>query len=233
MTGRRDKPRQARSEVTRERLLEATLDVIYAEGLRSTTIQRVIEAAGLSRGAVLYHFPTRDDLIEAAVIHSMTAAEARIRENARLMLEGRIDIAGFVRILWQIFSGRFQNVAMEHMIESRTNAALREKIRPSVQRFHDAINEIWTELYRAGRISAGKAHVLLNMTLCLIRGMQIQTIYRGNDPAYYEPMIETWSEILSVMVAEGSRGRDIPDEPAPAAQEPDRQSATTRVASKP
>ena len=56
-----------RSAATRATLLDATIDCLIEEGYASITTSRVAERAGLSRGAHLHHFQTRNALVAAAV----------------------------------------------------------------------------------------------------------------------------------------------------------------------
>src|SRR3954453_17626637 len=58
-----------RSAATREALLDATLECLVEDGYANTTTTRVAERAGLSRGAHLHHFQTRDTLLAAAADH--------------------------------------------------------------------------------------------------------------------------------------------------------------------
>ena len=37
--------------------------------------------------------------------------------------------------------------------------------------------------------------MILNMTLCLLRGMGVQTVLR-RDPEYYDGMLAVWRDIL-------------------------------------
>ena len=60
-------PKQDRSRATRARLLEATIDSLADQGWSATTVGVVAERAGVSRGATQHHFPTREDLITAAL----------------------------------------------------------------------------------------------------------------------------------------------------------------------
>ncbi len=60
----------------RARLLEATVDCLVERGFAGTTTTLVSERAGVSRGAQLHHFPTKNDLVVAAVEHvTMLRAE--------------------------------------------------------------------------------------------------------------------------------------------------------------
>lgn len=54
-------------EATRRKLLDGACAIILEEGTDKLTIERVISRAGVSKGTFLYHFPTRDRLVEALV----------------------------------------------------------------------------------------------------------------------------------------------------------------------
>jgi AcrR family transcriptional regulator len=47
-------------------ILKAAMDLILAEGAANLTIRKVADAANISTGLVLYHFETKDKLIEEA-----------------------------------------------------------------------------------------------------------------------------------------------------------------------
>lgn len=62
-TTRRD--RQATE--TRKRILGAAVRLFARQGYHKTTIADLAQAIGLTTGAVFYHFPTKDDVLEAVV----------------------------------------------------------------------------------------------------------------------------------------------------------------------
>ena len=53
----------------RARLMEATVELLVERGFSGTSTTLVSERAGVSRGAQLHHFPTKNDLVLAAVEH--------------------------------------------------------------------------------------------------------------------------------------------------------------------
>mgnify|MGYP001813421858 CR=1 FL=1 len=85
---------QTKSENTRSAVLEAAVDCFYDLGYANTTTEKISRRAGVSRGAMLHHFPTRFDLIKAAVEHlnelrlaTFADEESRIHlgaENSRI-----------------------------------------------------------------------------------------------------------------------------------------------------
>jgi AcrR family transcriptional regulator len=56
------------SSNARENILRAAEQLVVGEGVKNLTIERVARSAGLSRGGVLYHFPSKEALIEGMVV---------------------------------------------------------------------------------------------------------------------------------------------------------------------
>jgi AcrR family transcriptional regulator len=70
-----------RAEDTKERILRAAEDVVLGEGVGSLTLERAAAAAGVSKGGVLYHFPTRDALVTAMVARLTERFEDQLRRH--------------------------------------------------------------------------------------------------------------------------------------------------------
>ena len=64
----------------RQRLLDATVECLVEHGWSGTSTTLVSQRAGVSRGAQLHHFPTKADLVLAAVEH---LSDARARTSSR------------------------------------------------------------------------------------------------------------------------------------------------------
>ena len=60
---------QTKSQNTRNTILDAAIRCFYRFGYNNTTTEKIANEAGVSRGAMLHHFPSRADLIKAAVLH--------------------------------------------------------------------------------------------------------------------------------------------------------------------
>ncbi len=56
--------RRARGDETRFRILKSVITIIATLGLSNSTLDRVAEHAGVSRGLVVFHFKTKNNLIQ-------------------------------------------------------------------------------------------------------------------------------------------------------------------------
>jgi AcrR family transcriptional regulator len=85
---------------TRQRILDAALTLFAERGYRATSIRLIAERVGLTKAAILYHFPSKDhvlaalgepflDGLEAAVGR---AAELPPREARWVLLTGWLDV---------------------------------------------------------------------------------------------------------------------------------------------
>ena len=63
---------------TRYAILRAATAVVRARGAGSLTLEATAEGAGVSKGGLLYHFPTKDALIEGMVEDALARLEADV-----------------------------------------------------------------------------------------------------------------------------------------------------------
>src|SRR3569832_357833 len=67
---------------SRDTLIEAAARIAREQGVLGLSADRVLEAAGLSKGGFFYHFRTKDELIEAVVGYELDRFEALVQMNA-------------------------------------------------------------------------------------------------------------------------------------------------------
>ena len=65
---------------TRKLIFEASSAILIHEGLTDLTLQAVASKAGVSKGGLLYHFATKDALIEALFEYHNNLFEDRLQE---------------------------------------------------------------------------------------------------------------------------------------------------------
>jgi AcrR family transcriptional regulator len=80
-----------------ERVIEATLRVIEVGGVKEVTVRKVAEELGRSTTVITHYFPTREDLLEAALTQSF----AQSKEQALLFLQGSKDEL-WAFLLWSV-----------------------------------------------------------------------------------------------------------------------------------
>src|SRR5690348_4045929 len=117
-----------RSAAMRVRLLDATVDCLVEYGYGGTTVTRIAERAGVTRGAQVHHFRTKADLVIAAVSY----LAGRSAELGASMIEEamRADdaVGALLDLLWQMHQGPTFTAAVELWVAARTDPELREHV---------------------------------------------------------------------------------------------------------
>lgn len=122
---------QQRREQTIRRLLEATIECLVAVGYAKTSTNTVLERSGLSRGALLHHFPTRSDLLVAAVEHLARSRDDWLRRQAReLPADPAVRLNEAIRLMLAAFETPLFLASMELWAAARTDPDLRSALLP-------------------------------------------------------------------------------------------------------
>jgi AcrR family transcriptional regulator len=119
---------QERSAAMRKRLLDATVDCLVRYGYAGTTTTRVTELAGVTRGAQVHHFPTRADLVAAAVRHLATRRAELAFEKLDSVRDAPDPLDAGLDLLWEIHQGPIQHATVEMWVAARTDPAVREQL---------------------------------------------------------------------------------------------------------
>ncbi|NDL56628.1 TetR/AcrR family transcriptional regulator [Phytoactinopolyspora mesophila] len=64
----------------RDRILDALQEILTREGLSAVTLESVAEAAGVSKGGLLYHFATKEAMLDAFVERMCRDAESEFAD---------------------------------------------------------------------------------------------------------------------------------------------------------
>ncbi len=113
-----------RSAQTRARLLDATIDCLVTYGYNGTTTPRVAEMAGVTRGAQVHHFGSKDDLVIAALQHLAARRAATVVANVGELTATGDPIGKVLDLLWDVHQGPLFIAAVELWVAGRTDPAL-------------------------------------------------------------------------------------------------------------
>lgn len=205
---------EERTATTRGRLVDATLDLLLTKGYAATTAVDIAARAGLTRGALAHHFAGKDELVVEAFDRHLTLVAADIRTYAGLVRDGSLSLDDFIDRVWTIMSGRFFMLTLEEITAARHNEFLRAQLVMRTHVFHDQLDGLWRYFFAETGLDDMEIEVMLNATLCLLRGMGVQTVLR-DDPVYYRRLLRFWKAILAEQIDAARAARDLKQEPRP------------------
>jgi AcrR family transcriptional regulator len=169
-----------RSAATRDALLDATIACLVEDGYAHTTTSRVAERAGVSRGAHLHHFQTRQALVAAAMERLAERRGAELLAAAEDLPQGRERLVQGLDLLWASYANPLFQAALDLWSHARTDADLRERLVPVERRLDRQTLAITRQLFPA---IAGQPDFdrLIELAVSTIRGLALlDTLHPGD-----------------------------------------------------
>lgn len=173
--------------------MEATIDCLVELGWAGTTTTIVSERAGVSRGAQLHHFPTKQDLVVSAVEHLMD----RRRSEMQAML-GDLPRQGRVRAALELVSTQFTSpvffAALELWVAARSDAELLEQVAPLERQVGRETHKHAVEVLGIDE-ARGNNRQLVQATLDMLRGLGLAASL-SDDSRRRARILDAWAAVL-------------------------------------
>ena len=119
---------------SRERIVDAAAELVSEIGSGRLTLDAVAERAGLSKGGLLYNFPTKDALLQAMIqrlVDEVAAEREALRAQAQpgRNLEARLCTAALLKLR----QGRTKEIANCMLAASAENPHLLDPVREVIK----------------------------------------------------------------------------------------------------
>ena len=187
-------PQEERTRAMRARLLEATVELLVERGYAGTSTTLVSERAGVSRGAQLHHFPTKQDLVVAAVQHLTEVRGAELAAAAEGLPTGARRTKAVLRMLGDHFTSPVFTAALELWVAARTDEALLAEVEPLERKVGRETHRLTVDLLGADESRPG-VRELVQATLDLVRGLGLANTI-SDDRRRRTRILDQWATTL-------------------------------------
>lgn len=187
---------------TRARLLDATIDCLLDLGYARTTTVEIARRARLSRGAQLHHFPTKTELVTAAVEHLFQRRQEEFRRAFADLPAGVDRWTAAIDLLWSMVSGPTFYAWLELLVAARTDADLRAQVHALSQRFIANVEETFRELFPAPTEPHPLFALAPTFAFSLLDGLALAQL-GGGDHARTAQIISTMKMLAHLTLPDG------------------------------
>lgn len=188
---------QERGRIAKDAILAAAMDCLLEDGYAATTTLRVQQRAGVSRGKLLHHFPSKRVLIASAVKRlmddRMDAAQQSDFPDAPAADDVAARVEWAVERMWETFFADNFWAAMETWIAARTDPELAGEIVDHERQVLRRVRERSAVSFGDVAASAPEFRRTLDLVFTSMRGMALTYTFSGRDHRT-EPMLDTWTE---------------------------------------
>jgi AcrR family transcriptional regulator len=176
-------PNAERSATTRLKLVEATIQCLYELGYHQTSTVVVTKRAKVSRGAMLHHFPSKADLMMAAMDYIRSKRGDAHRKHLERFKTEREQFLQLIDVLWEEFQTPTGVARIELMLGSRNDPELRPRfseLNLELERIHK--DRIWARAEKLGIRDRKKIDAFVQLYAAALRGLAIDALWPQSMP---------------------------------------------------
>lgn len=190
----------ARSGDMKRRILDAAFAVLKERGFAGFTTPEVARRAGVSRGAQVHHFPSKNDLVTAAMEHVFGIALAdglRLAEAAKRSGRPVDALIGDAQAFY--FSDCFY-VGLDMLLAGGKDPALKESGIRVVRNYRRPVEQQWLAVIQELGLPARISEDLLLLTVSVVRGFGIRQLWSA-EPERVQGLLALWQDMMATYVA--------------------------------
>jgi AcrR family transcriptional regulator len=187
-------PQQDRSRATRKRLLEAAIECLAELGWARSTVAVVAERAGVSRGAAQHHFPTREDLMTAAVEYVAEERTSRLREHVADLPTGPGRTQAVIGVIDHMYTGPLFRAALQLWVAASADDQLRERVVPLEAHVGREVHRVAVALLGVDERVPGVREAV-QATLDMARGLGLANLLT-DDSRRRGRILREWARLL-------------------------------------
>lgn len=190
LTAERRRTQAERSAATQGLLLDATVACLVELGYGGTTTTAVADRAGVSRGAQLHHYGTRQRLMGAAVEHLAARRLTWVREKAVLLAADDTRPRRALELLAEALSGPLYAATLELYVAARVDRELHEALVPVEQQVTRELRWLCREYVTADPL-------LVQLTLDLLLGRGVGSLLSPVRPGRQGHLLDAWVAVVA------------------------------------
>jgi AcrR family transcriptional regulator len=175
-----------RSEAMRKRLLAATLASLAEDGYSGSTLSSIVRRAGVSRGAQVHHYPSKQALM-------LDATEQLLRRSYRTLGEVMLSIAdednrleALIEACWQqLFATPLYRAYLELLTESHRDPALGAALGKLLERVRSLFEPAIDHYFEPAPGARANLHGLFLQLSCMLGGLAAQAHLMADEAPIY------------------------------------------------
>ena len=184
-------------------ILDAAVELLVERGYSGTTTVAIQDRAGVTRGRLLHHFPSRDALLVAAAQHladeRIIDMEQWFEQTNDLARSGSARVDHAITLLWNTFRQPYFWAAMELWSAARTDDELRRELADAERRLGRAIQHVVATMFGPVHSSHPAFDDVRELLFSSMRGVALTYAVVQRDPEV-DPHLVLWRSMARTML---------------------------------
>ena len=190
-----------KSASTRGQIIEAAIQAFVNRGYANTTTTHIAAEAGLSRGAMLHHFPSKMDIVKAAVEHLHDKRLAAFRRSVVEIPEDADRVRMAVEAYWHHVQHPMFVAFFELSVAARTDEELRSILEPVQEEFAVTWYHLARELFPEWDGKQEAFDLALDLSESIMEGLAVSSLTH-HSPKRVDRLLSYLEECLRELLNE-------------------------------
>lgn len=195
-------PQTQRTAIMRYRLSKAAFEVIKDVGFANFRTSAVSKQAGVSQGAQLHHYPTKNDLTLAAMQYAYEQSNSIFNRNIAAFRPDDDPVDAAMKDAEDFFMSDYFMVALDILMAGGKNEELRGQQIELAVTSRSLVEKAWIDRLVDLGWDKELAEDILNISFCLVRGYVVKMLISEN-PKQYRRLVQRWKSMVSSAVTLG------------------------------
>ena len=189
-------PQAERSARMRRRLAQAAYEVIRDTGYVNFRTAAVARTAGVSQGAQLHHFPTKNSLAQAAIDYAWSQATADSLARIAQFVPSDDVIATLMDDSQAFFFSDYFRVALDILMAGGNDRDLRDSLVASTLVHRSRVERLWLETLVEQGWRLPDAEDVLALSMSITRGFAVRALVEPGRERF-ERLCARWVAIVA------------------------------------
>ncbi|NEW39907.1 TetR/AcrR family transcriptional regulator [Nocardia cyriacigeorgica] len=195
--------REQQRTATRARILDTATQLLVERGYAGLSTLAVQEAAGLSRGALLHHFPTIHALTAALVEHLVQLNEVAARAAAESIGDSADAVDRTLTALLDTMTRPPARAEQELWAAARTDPDLATVLRDSERRAGRDLYRVIDTLFGQEITAHPRYPAIRDLTIAILRGIVVAHPLRTSTQTEIHT-IRHWADTIRTLLPRGT-----------------------------
>jgi AcrR family transcriptional regulator len=190
-----------RVEAMRNRLLDASIEILADAGYSGFSTNDVVRRAGVSRGALAHHFPTKAELVAAVADRLIGLRATEFRQRFAEVPPEQRTVGQALGVLWTFFDDASFHALLELIVAARSDPELRPVMASGTRHAVDVTQEVFVETFP--HLGARPfVREILEAILALYSGLATNGVLDAEATGRHDAVRSLLTTVLTVAVAQ-------------------------------
>lgn len=140
---KKDRIQAERSTMTRQRIIQAAVEIISKSGFKKASMGQIAAAAGVTTGAIQHHFGDKAGILFAVIELSFSQLAARLSTTIIESENLEDRVARFIEVLWEKYQTPLFWTSLEIMMNMKNDSVFTEKMKKHMDHILLLIDRMW------------------------------------------------------------------------------------------